>query len=355
MESNKIDNVRIKAVKDLDSPSTIQSEIPVSDESRATVLKTRTAIHQVLYDEDDRLVVVVGPCSIHDIKAGIEYAKLLKTEADKYQDNLIIVMRVYFEKPRTTIGWKGLINDPHLDQSFDINQGVRFARGLLADINNLSLPTATEFLDLISPQYIAEFISWGAIGARTTESQGHRELASGLSCPIGFKNGTNGNLKVAIDAMGAALQSHHFLSLTKEGKSAVFETDGNDDCHVILRGGRRPNYDKESVESAIEQLKELGRNPHVMIDFSHANSRKDYKRQIDVCSDVSHQIAKGNKNIMGVMIESNLLAGQQSLQSGKELTYGKSITDGCLSFEQTIIMLEILNTAVQDRREINSG
>lgn len=355
MESNKIDDIRIKAVKDLDSPNIIRSETPVSGEAQATVIKTRERIHQVLYGEDDRLVVVVGPCSIHDVKAGIEYANLLKVEADKYQDNLIIVMRVYFEKPRTTIGWKGLINDPHLDESFDINQGIRFARALLADINHLGLPTATEFLDLISPQYIAEFISWGAIGARTTESQGHRELASGLSCPVGFKNGTNGDLKIAIDAMNAASRPHHFLSLTKEGKSAVFETQGNEDCHIILRGGKRPNYDKESVETAVEQLKILERNSHLMVDFSHANSHKDYKRQLDVCSDVSRQITKGNQNIMGVMIESNLVGGQQPLQLETELIYGQSITDGCVSFEQTTEMLEKLNLAVQARREIYSG
>ena len=355
MDYQRIDDVRIKGTKNLDSPSVIRGEIPLLENAGNTVLHARSAIHDILHGSDDRLLVIVGPCSIHDVKAGLEYAQNLKTQAEKYKNELLIVMRVYFEKPRTTIGWKGLINDPYLDQSFIINEGIRLARGLLADINDLGLPTATEFLDLISPQYVAEFISWGAIGARTTESQGHRELASGLSCPIGFKNGTDGNLKIAIDAINAASRSHHFLSLTKDGKSAVFETCGNDDCHIILRGGKRPNYDKESVENAIAQLNESNRNPGLMIDFSHANSHKDYRRQMAVCSDVSHQIGKGNQNIIGVMIESNLVAGRQDIETSSTLIYGQSVTDACVDFTETKEMFERLSQAVKDKREVNSG
>jgi len=355
LDQNKIDDVRIKGIKNLDPPNIVCSEIPVSAEAKNTVLKSRQAIHEILHGQDDRLIVIVGPCSIHDVKAGKEYAEKLKVQADKYKNDLLIVMRVYFEKPRTTIGWKGLINDPHLDQSFNINQGIRLARGLLAWINEAGLPTATEFLDLISPQYVAELISWGAIGARTTESQGHRELASGLSCPIGFKNGTDGNLNIAMDAVKAASRSHHFLSLTKDGKSAVFETAGNHDCHIILRGGQRPNYDKESIESAVEKLNLANQNPNLMIDFSHANSHKDYRRQMDVCSDVAHQISKGNKNIIGIMLESNLVEGRQDLETADKLVYGQSITDACVGFNETEDMLARLSAAVQERRASNSG
>jgi len=346
---SKVDDLRIKSVLALDSPAQVIAEVSLTSESIATVLNSRNTVKSILHDGSNKLVVVVGPCSIHDVKSAMEYANKLLPLKEKYKNELEIIMRVYFEKPRTTIGWKGLINDPGLDETFNINLGLRMARELLQKINHIGLPTATEFLDLISPQYVAELISWGAIGARTTESQGHRELASGLSCPIGFKNGTNGNLQIAIDAIGSSKNEHNFISTTKEGKSAAFSTLGNNDCHIILRGGVAPNYDENSVKNVIEQLNSCGCQNKIMIDFSHANSNKDYRRQIDVCEDVSRQVSGGNTNIMGVMIESNLVAGKQSLVAGnslQDLVYGQSITDGCISWEETESMLQKLSESV---------
>jgi 3-deoxy-7-phosphoheptulonate synthase len=350
MEDKRIDDVRIRRILPLDPPSMILEEFPITEQVRQTVLENRQAASRIVHGEDDRILVIVGPCSIHDVGAAIEYSERLKKEAERHADALLIIMRVYFEKPRTTIGWKGLINDPNLDQSFEINKGIRLARELLVNINALGIPAATEFLDLITPQYIAELISWGAIGARTTESQGHRELSSGLSCPVGFKNGTDGNLKIAVDAISSASRPHHFLSLTKAGKSAVFATAGNEDCHVILRGGKRPNYDKESVENAIADLKHAKRNPHLMIDCSHANSRKSHTRQSEVLRDIAGQVASGNPHIMGVMIESNLVAGNQDIDDDAPIVYGQSITDACIDFDETTDLLQILADAVHARR-----
>ena len=306
--------------------------------------------------EDDRLLVVAGPCSIHDVEAAHEYAGKLKVIRDELSANLEIIMRVYFEKPRTTIGWKGLINDPDLDESFHINKGLAIARELLLSLNDMGMPAGTEYLDLISPQYIADLISWGAIGARTTESQGHRTLASGLSCPVGFKNGTDGNLKIAVDAVAAAIRSHHFLSVTKEGRTAIFSTSGNDDCHIILRGGTGPNYDAAHVGRAVEQMEAASLRPRVMIDFSHANSNKIPDRQALVCADVAQQIANGNSNVMGVMIESHLLPGRQDVRADEALQYGQSITDACIGWDDTVPLLQELANAVEaaDRIHPNS-
>lgn len=332
------------------APATIMEEIEAKEETIATTLAARAQIHNVLHSNDDRLVVVCGPCSIHDVKAAKEYAERLLVLKDKYADELVLVMRVYFEKPRTTIGWKGLINDPHLDGSFKINEGLRIARQLLLDLNNMGIPCGTEYLDPISPQYYADLIAWGAIGARTTESQGHRELSSGLSCPVGFKNGTNGNLQIAVDAIGAASQSHHFLSVTKEGRSAIFKTQGNEDCHVILRGGIETNYDAKSIAGAVSLLEKSNLAPVVMIDMSHANSRKNPDNQMLVAKDLSTQIASGNKNIFGVMIESHLIKGNQPISSDKPLVYGQSITDACIDWQQTETALAALAKSVTDRR-----
>lgn len=299
---------------------------------------------------DDRLLVVVGPCSIHDVEAAHEYAQKLETIREELSAGLEIIMRVYFEKPRTTVGWKGLINDPDLNESFHINKGLAIARELLLYLNDLGIPAGTEYLDLISPQYIADLISWGAIGARTTESQGHRTLASGLSCPVGFKNGTDGNLKIAVDAVAAAMRTHHFLSVTKEGRTAIFSTSGNEDCHVILRGGIEPNYDAAQVGQTIKQMKAASLRPSVMIDFSHANSNKMPDQQAIVCTDVAQQIANGNNNIIGVMIESHLLPGRQDVRAGKALQYGQSITDACLGWDDTVPLLQELTNAVEARR-----
>ncbi len=349
--SHLTDDLRITGLREVSPPQTVHAEYPMTDTAAETIFATRQAIHRILHGEDDRLLMIVGPCSIHDPQAALEYAGLIKGARKKYADDLLIIMRVYFEKPRTTVGWKGLINDPHLDGSFDINTGIRKARKLLLDINNMNVPAGTEFLDLISPQYIADLVSWGAIGARTTESQGHRELASGLSCPVGFKNSTNGGFSIAIDAIGAASHPHHFLSLTKEGKSAIFETSGNEDCHIILRGGNdKPNYDTASVAKAVGKLKQAGIESGVMIDFSHANSLKQHKRQIDVGHDVSRQIAAGNKDIKGVMIESHLNEGRQDNKPNKPLAYGVSITDACIHWQDTEPMLKKLAQAVQARR-----
>ena len=350
--SHLTDDLRIIGLREVSPPQEVHAEYPITDKAAETIFKTRQAIHHILHGTDDRLLVVVGPCSIHDTEAALEYAEKIKKARETHADDLLIVMRVYFEKPRTTVGWKGLINDPHLDGSFDINTGIRKARKLLLDINNMGVPAGTEFLDLITPQYVADLVSWGAIGARTTESQGHRELASGISCPIGFKNSTNGGFSIAIDAINAASHPHHFLSLTKEGKSAIFETSGNEDCHIILRGGNdKPNYDAQSVSKAIAKLQEAGIDSGVMIDFSHANSLKQHQRQIEVGKDVAAQIAAGNRHIKGVMIESHLNEGRQDNIPGKPLQYGVSITDACISWQDTEPMLHTLAHAVRQRRQ----
>ncbi len=345
------DDLRIKEIKHVSAPKTVRSELPITPSASRTVFETRRAIQKILDDEDDRMLVIVGPCSIHDPKAAVEYAGRLKKLREELADDLLIVMRVYFEKPRTTVGWKGLINDPDLDNSFHINKGLRVARKVLLDLAELGMPAATEYLDLISPQYISDLVSWGAIGARTTESQGHRELASGLSCPVGFKNGTDGNMQIAIDAIGAAARPHHFMSVTKEGHSAIFSTTGNTDCHIILRGGNgKPNYDAESVERTAAQLMEAGLQPRIMIDCSHANSNKQYERQPEVGREIARQVSGGDERIFGVMIESHLVAGRQDINNGQPKTYGQSITDACISFDQTAPLLRELAAAVRNRR-----
>lgn len=346
----KTDDLRINEIKTVTPPAVLCEEIPVSEKAAETTYNTRQEIHNILVGDDDRLVVITGPCSIHDIKSAKEYATRLKPLIDKYANDLLIIMRVYFEKPRTTVGWKGLINDPHLDGSFEINQGLRMARTLLRDLNESGVPAATEYLDLITPQYVTDLISWGAIGARTTESQVHRELASGLSSPVGFKNGTDGTTKVAVDAIGAAVRPHHFLSLRKEGNSGIFSTTGNPDCHIILRGGKQPNYDAASIDKVAGELQRAGLPTNIMVDFSHANSSKQHELQMDVGTAVCNQIAAGDKRIFGVMIESHLIAGRQDIIEGKELTYGQSITDACLAWEDTEILIGKLAAAVQKRR-----
>lgn len=344
------DDLRIREIKEVSPPDQVRDELPITDAATDAVFTARNAIHNILHDQDDRLLVIIGPCSIHDPQAAMEYAQKLKVAREQYKDDLQIVMRIYFEKPRTTVGWKGLINDPDIDDSYQINKGLRLARKLLLDINNLGIPAATEYLDLVTPQYVADLISWGAIGARTTESQVHRELASGLSCPVGFKNGTDGTLKIALDAIRAANRSHHFLSLTKAGRSAIFSTTGNDDCHIILRGGRAPNYDAASIEQACRKLNQAGLDEKVMVDFSHANSSKQYERQLVVGRDVAQQVAAGDRRIMGAMIESHLKAGRQDVVSGQPLEYGQSITDACISWEQSLPLLDELALAVRQRR-----
>jgi len=352
METNyKTDDLRISAIKEVIAPIQVHDEIPINEAAANTTQKARQEVHNILAGEDDRVLVVIGPCSIHDTKAAKEYAGLLKAAKDELADDLLIIMRVYFEKPRTTVGWKGMINDPDIDSSFNINKGLRIARQLLLDLNVMGMPAATEYLDLITPQYVSDLIAWGAIGARTTESQGHRELASGVSCPIGFKNSTDGTIKIAIDAIGAAMSPHHFLSLTKAGHSAIFSTTGNEDVHIILRGGNdRPNYDAVSVEQVALGLEKAGLRPNIMIDFSHANSLKQCHRQLIVSEDVAGQISNGDHRIMGVMVESHLKAGSQKVLDGQELVYGQSITDACLSWEDTLPMLRHLAEAVQKRR-----
>jgi len=344
------DDLRINEIKTVTPPAVLLEEIPVTELAAKTTYHARQAIHNILHGNDDRLVVIAGPCSIHDVKSATEYASRLKLLIEKYSDDLLIVMRVYFEKPRTTVGWKGLINDPKLDGSFEINQGLRLARNLLHDLNELGVPAATEYLDLITPQYVTDLISWGAIGARTTESQVHRELASGLSCPVGFKNGTDGTTRVAVDAIGAAIRPHHFLSLRKEGNSGIFSTTGNPDCHIILRGGKTPNYDTASINRVAAELENAGLMNNVMIDFSHANSNKKYELQMKVGADVANQIAVGDKRIFGIMIESHLVAGRQDIVEGRELTYGQSITDACLGWDDTEALIGKLAQAVQKRR-----
>ena len=345
-----VDDVRIKEIKELVPPAHVLREFPATPASAETTFLARQAIHRILYGADDRLLAIVGPCSIHDPEAALEYARRLKEQADRLRGELLVVMRVYFEKPRTTVGWKGLINDPYLDDSYRINDGIRLARRLLWEITEMGLPAATEFLDMITPQYIADLIAWGAIGARTTESQVHRELASGLSCPVGFKNGTDGNVRIAVDAIKAAQSPHHFLSVTKAGHSAIVSTSGNEDCHVILRGGKEPNYDANSVEAACRDLAAAGIPAKVMIDCSHGNSRKQFKRQLEVVEAVAEQLAGGEDRIIGVMIESHLKEGRQDLVPGKPLEYGKSITDACIGWEDTVAALDRLAEAVTARR-----
>jgi len=346
------EDIHIQWTKVVLPPVFLEEEFPVTEAASETIFSTRTEINEILNGTDDRLLVLAGPCSIHDTKAAREYGALLKEAIDEHGRDLRIVMRVYFEKPRTTIGWKGLINDPYLDQSYKINDGLRLARHLLIDLAEKGVPTGTEFLDMISPQYIAGLVSWGAIGARTTESQVHRQLVSGVSCPVGFKNATSGDVQVAIDAILSAAHSHTFLGHTKHGQSAIFVTTGNPDCHIILRGGRNiVNYTAESVADTAAKMEKAGVAPRIMIDFSHANSNKDYRRQSVVSKDVAAQVAAGDKRIMGVMIESNLVAGAQSLESGKPLVYGQSITDGCIDWAETKTLLAELAAAVRARRK----
>jgi 3-deoxy-7-phosphoheptulonate synthase len=345
------DDVRIKEIKELRPPAELLAELQASSGATDNILATRAAIHRILHSADDRLLVVIGPCSIHDYAAGIEYAQRLLAERERLAADLLIVMRVYFEKPRTTIGWKGLINDPHLDGSFNINAGLELARKFLLEVNELGMPAGTEFLDTITPQYTGDLVSWGAIGARTTESQVHRELASGLSCPVGFKNGTDGNIKIAVDAIKAAASPHHFLSVTKAGHSAIVSTAGNEDCHVILRGGKTPNYEAEHVNDAARALADCGLAAKVMIDCSHANSRRQYKLQMEVADNIADQIARGDDRIMGVMVESHLNEGRQDHTPGCTLAYGTSITDPCLGWEDTLQLLNRLAAGIRMRRK----
>ena len=344
-QNHLTDDVRINSLTELLPPIAHLYDLPISEAAAELVVSTRKAIADILHHGDKRLLVIIGPCSIHDPAAALEYAQKLLPLKKQYEKELLIVMRVYFEKPRTTVGWKGLINDPHLDGTFDINFGLRQARQLLLTLNDMGMPASTEFLDMITPQYYADLISWGAIGARTTESQVHRELASGLSCPVGFKNGTDGNLKIAIDAIGAASHPHHFLSVTKTGHSAIVHTNGNPDCHVILRGGKEPNYSSSHVQAAREQLAKAGLDAKLMIDCSHANSNKDYTRQMEVAQDVAAQIRNGEQNIMGVMVESHLVEGRQD----KPETYGQSITDACIGWDTTEALLALLADAQRSR------
>ena len=346
----KTDDLRIREIKELVPPSHLLREFPITEKAAATVYEARSAIHRILHGADDRMLVIMGPCSIHDVKAAKDYAGRLKEMKDRLAHDLLVAMRVYFEKPRTTVGWKGLINDPKLDGSFGINEGLRIGRQLLLDLNEMGMPAGSEFLDMITPQYIADLVAWGAIGARTTESQIHRELASGLSCPVGFKNGTDGNIKIAVDAIRAAQAPHHFLSVTKGGHSAIVSTTGNEDCHIILRGGRAPNYDAANVDAAARGLGETGIPGRLMIDFSHGNSSKNPQKQVDVGRDVAQQVAGGEDRIFGIMAESHLKAGRQDLVPGKELIYGQSITDGCIGWEDSRALLETLADAVRKRR-----
>ena len=344
------DDLRITGTKELVSPESLIASIPVTDNAAATVRMGRQGIHRVLSGDDDRIVAVVGPCSIHDPEAARDYGQRLKELADEVKRDVLVIMRVYFEKPRTTVGWKGLINDPDLNNTFQINKGLNLARQLLLDLAEMGLPAGTEYLDLISPQYCADLIAWGAIGARTTESQTHRELASGLSCPVGFKNATNGDIQVAVDAIKSAAHPHHFLSVTKQGHSAIFQTAGNADCHIILRGGTHPNYDMFSVDDTSALLAKAGLPARIMIDASHANSRKIPARQLDVARDIATQVARGSRSIFGIMIESNLKEGRQDVVDGQALTYGQSITDPCIDFADTELLLADLAEAVRMRR-----
>jgi len=349
------DDLRIRTMQELMTPAQLLADCPRDDAATATVTGARARVQKILRGEDDRLVVVIGPCSIHDPVAAMEYARRLAAERARHAGTLEILMRVYFEKPRTTVGWKGLINDPDLDGSFNINKGLHLARQLLLDVNRLGLPAGCEFLDIITPQYFADLVAWGAIGARTTESQVHREMASGLSCPVGFKNGTDGNARIAIDAVQAASHPHHFLAVTKEGKSAIAATSGNADCHVILRGGKAPNYDAASVAAVCEQLAAAGLVPRVMVDASHGNSSKKPENQPLVTADIGAQVAAGSTRISGVMVESHLKAGRQDLLPGKALEYGQSITDGCIDWESSVRVLDGLAAAVTARRKLRQA
>ncbi len=352
---NIADDINVKSLKQLITPVELLEEIPVSSKALQTIKRGRKEAKQIIKEIDQRLLIIVGPCSIHNQEAALEYGSLLKEASDELKNELCIIMRVYFEKPRTTVGWKGLINDPHLDNSFDINHGLRVARNILAKLNELGIPTATEFLDTIIPQYIADLISWGAIGARTTESQIHRELASGLSMPIGFKNGTDGNIDIAIDAIHAADFAHHFLGITKSGRPAIISTSGNSACHIILRGAKNhTNYDQVSIEKITTELAKKNLRQAVMVDCSHGNSQKQYQKQSMVVDDIAAQISAGSKAIMGVMIESHLTAGNQSLVPGKKCRHNQSITDACLSWEETTPLLTKLAAAVVNRRTIQS-
>lgn len=348
------DDLRIRDIKELTPPGELMREFPCTESASATVYRAREEIHRIMHRGDSRLLVIVGPCSIHDYAAAMEYATRLQALRQTLEQDLTIVMRVYFEKPRTTVGWKGFINDPDLNDSFDINKGLRQARKLLLDINQLGLAAATEYLDLISPQYLADMIAWGAIGARTTESQSHRQLASGLSCPVGFKNGTDGNIRIAVDAIKTASSPHHFLSVTKGGHSAIVSTSGNEDCHIILRGGKAPNFDAASIDAACQELGKAGLAQRVMIDFSHANSSKQYQKQMDVSTDVALQIAAGDNRIVGVMVESHINPGRQDIVSGQPLAYGVSVTDACLGWDDTEKLLKQLAGAVRERRLANA-
>jgi 3-deoxy-7-phosphoheptulonate synthase len=349
------DNLRIRETKEVMAPVQTHEELPLTQVAAKTTTEARAAAHDILTDQDDRLLVIVGPCSIHDTEAALEYAQKLKVLKDELQQDLHIVMRVYFEKPRTIVGWKGLINDPDIDDSFNINKGLRVARKLLLDLNTLGIPAATEYLDLITPQYISDLIAWGAIGARTTESQCHRELASGLSCPVGFKNATDGTIAIANDAINAAMRPHHFLSVTSAGHSAIFSTTGNEDAHIILRGGSDgPNYDAVSVDQVAQSMQKADLKANIMIDLSHANSLKQCQRQLLVAEDVAEQVAGGDQRIMGVMIESHLKSGRQDIVPGQPLVYGQSITDGCIDWADTEILLKDLALAVQKRRTVKN-
>lgn len=346
------EDIRIKWTKVVLPPVFLEEELPINEAASTTIFRARTEITEILSKRDDRLVVLAGPCSIHDTKAAREYAALLKEAISEYAGELAIIMRVYFEKPRTTIGWKGLINDPNLDESYQINEGLRQARHLLLDLAEMGVPSGTEFLDMISPQYIAGLVAWGAIGARTTESQVHRQLVSGVSCPVGFKNATSGDVQVAIDAVLSAAHSHTFLGHTKHGQSAIFVTTGNKDCHIILRGGSKTvNYTAEAVAETAGKMTKAGLDPRIMIDLSHANSNKDYRRQSIVCHNVSAQIAAGNRNIIGIMLESNLVAGAQKFVPGQPLVYGQSITDSCIDWDETKTLFKELADSVKARRK----
>ena len=349
------DDIRITGMQEVIAPETLMSQLPITAQTSSLVFKTRAELARIVHKQDDRLLVIIGPCSIHDPQAAIEYAKRLRDCAAQYKSELLVVMRVYFEKPRTIVGWKGLINDPHLNNSFEINEGLAIARKLLLDINALGITAGTEFLDPISPQYVGDLVSWGAIGARTTESQIHRQLASGLSCPIGFKNSTDGSTQVAVDAIRSSGHSHIFLSVTKQGHSAIFSTSGNPDCHIILRGGNTgTNYDRKSIDQTQERLDAAGINSGVMVDMSHANREQEHTKQMQVCHSICEQLADGNRNIIGVMVESNLVAGRQNIQAEPDkLTYGQSITDACIGWEDSEQVLAELSQAVIARRGAN--
>jgi 3-deoxy-7-phosphoheptulonate synthase len=353
---HQTDDVRIHSLRPLLPPAILMEEIPVSEGGSAVVSAARSVIARILHGQDDRLLVVVGPCSIHDTVAGLEYAGRLRALAERHEDDLYVVMRVYFEKPRSIVGWKGLINDPHLDGSFAINEGLRRARRLLVELADLGLPAGTEFLDPITPQFLADLVSWGAIGARTSESQVHRELASGLSMPVGFKNATDGGIQVAIDGVRSAAHPHHFLSVTKQGVAAIVSTSGNRDCHAILRGGATgPNFSAEAVDATCHALRSSGLPPRVMIDCSHANSGKDYRRQPEVAKSVAEQVREGSNEVFGVMLESFLVDGRQDHEGRSDLVYGQSITDACMGWERTEPVLELLAEATRTRRRISEA